>query len=66
VGDQKVFHALAAQALENAPLPPDSEDRYLDLARRGSQVPNVAGGDPTLLAQSSGDDYFYATGDATA
>ncbi|MDT5346892.1 MAG: hypothetical protein QOH91_179 [Mycobacterium sp.] len=52
--------------IENAPLPADSEDRYLDLARRGSQVPNVAGGDPTLLAQSSGDDYFYATGDATA
>jgi hypothetical protein len=51
--------------IENAPLPPDSEQRYLDLARRGTQVPDSTAGDPTLVAQNSGDDYFYATGDAT-
>jgi hypothetical protein len=51
--------------IENAPLPPDSEERYLDLARRGTQVPDSPAGDPTLVAQSSGDGYFYATGDAT-
>jgi hypothetical protein len=51
--------------IENAPLPADSEERYLDLARRGSQIPNEAGGDPTLIAQSSSDAYFYASGDAT-
>jgi hypothetical protein len=51
--------------IENAPLPPDSEERYLDLARRGSQVPDSPAGDPTLVAQSSTDKYFYASGDAT-
>ncbi|OBA78676.1 hypothetical protein A9W99_23740 [Mycobacterium sp. 1164966.3] len=51
--------------IENAPLPPDSEERYLDLARRGAQVPLVAKNDPTLIAQSSSDAYFYACGDAT-
>ncbi|MDT5091483.1 MAG: hypothetical protein QOH60_846 [Mycobacterium sp.] len=51
--------------IENAPLPPESEERYLDLARRGTQVPDSPAGDPTLVAQSSGDEYFYATGDAT-
>jgi hypothetical protein len=51
--------------IENAPLPADSEERYLDLARRGTQVPDSPAGDPTLVAQSSADGYFYATGDAT-
>ncbi|MDT5346801.1 MAG: hypothetical protein QOH91_88 [Mycobacterium sp.] len=51
--------------IENAPLPPDSEERYLDLARRGAQVPLVARNDPTLIAQSSNAAYFYACGDAT-
>ncbi|MDT5137803.1 MAG: hypothetical protein QOD58_2065 [Mycobacterium sp.] len=51
--------------IENAPLPPDSEERYLDLARRGAQVPLVAKSDPVLIAQSSTETYFYACGDST-
>jgi hypothetical protein len=51
--------------IENAPLPADEEERYLDLARRGSQVPDSPAGDPTLIAQSSTGRYFYASGDAT-
>jgi hypothetical protein len=50
--------------IDNTPLA-DGEDRYLDLARRGSQIPNVAGGDPRMVAQSTGQGYLAATGDAT-
>lgn len=51
--------------IENAPLPPDSEERFLDLAQRGSQVPDSPDGDPTLIAQTNNDEYFYASGDST-
>jgi hypothetical protein len=51
--------------IQNAPLSPDSEERYLDLAARGAQVPLVAAADPSLVAQSSNEAYFYACGDAT-
>jgi hypothetical protein len=51
--------------IQNAPLPPDSGEPYVDLAQRGAQVPLVAAADPSLVAQSSNEAYFYACGDAT-
>jgi hypothetical protein len=51
--------------IENAPPANGEEDRYAELARRGSQVAYDPAGDPTVVAQSGGDGFFYATGDAT-
>lgn len=50
--------------IENAPLA-GGEQRYLTLAARGSQIPDAVAGDPKLLAQSNGEGYLAATGDAT-
>jgi len=50
--------------IENAPQT-EGEEVYLDIARRGCQVPYEPAGDPDLVAQSSSDAYFYASGDAT-
>jgi hypothetical protein len=50
--------------IENAPLA-EVEGTFQQLAQRGSQVPYEPAGDPELVAQSSSDAYFHATGDAT-
>jgi hypothetical protein len=50
--------------IENAPLA-STEERFLQLARRGSQVPDAPAGDPKLVAHSAGRNYLFATGDAT-
>ena len=51
--------------IENAPMPEGGDEVYADLARRGSQVAYQPAGDPVLIAQSSTDGYFHASGDAT-
>ena len=51
--------------IQNAPMVEGSEQVYVDLANRGSQVAYEPTGDPVLVAQSSGDGFFFATGDAT-
>lgn len=54
-----------AVTVQNAPMPEGSDEMYGALADRGTQVAYQPAGDPTVVARSSGDDYFHATGDAT-